>query len=103
MLGKALKALPRDQIIISTKVGRYGVDKFDFSAQRVTASVEESLKRLQLDYIDLIQCHDIEFGDLDKIVNETLPALAALKSKGLVRHVGITGLPLKIFTYVLDR
>ena len=103
VLGKALKALPRDQIIISTKVGRFVGDVFDFSAQRVTTSVEESLKRLQLEYVDLIQCHDIEFGDLDQIVNETLPALAALKAKGLVRHVGITGLPLKIFTYVLDR
>lgn len=38
-----------------------------------------------------------------QIVNETLPALLALKAQGLVRHIGITGLPLKIFKYVLDR
>lgn len=36
-------------------------------------------------------------------MNETLPALLALKAQGLVRHIGITGLPLKIFRYVLDR
>jgi L-galactose dehydrogenase len=48
------------------QVGRYGADKFDFSAQRVTDSVTESLTRLQLSYIDIIQCHDIEFGDLDQ-------------------------------------
>lgn len=49
------------------QVGRYGADEFDFSAERVTASVAESLARLQTDYIDLIQCHDIEFGDLDMV------------------------------------
>lgn len=38
-----------------------------------------------------------------QIINETLPALAALKARGLVRFVGITGLPLSVFQYVLDR
>lgn len=38
-----------------------------------------------------------------QIVNETLPALAALRDAGLVRHIGITGLPLKIYRSVLDR
>lgn len=103
VLGKGLKDLPRDQIVVATKVGRYGAETFDFSEDRVTRSVHESLERLQIPYIDLIQCHDIEFGDLDQVVRETLPALQRLKQKGLVRHIGITGLPLKIFTYVLDR
>lgn len=69
----------------------------------MTASVTESLARLQVPYVDLIQCHDVEFGDLDQIVNETLPALNDLKAKGLVRFVGITGLPLGVFKYILDR
>ncbi len=72
VLGKALKDLPRDQIIVSTKVGRYGAETFDFSAERVTASVHESLQRLQIPYIDIIQCHDIEFGSLDQVC-ERLP------------------------------
>lgn len=38
-----------------------------------------------------------------QVVSETIPALLRLKQEGLVRHVGITGLPLKIFPYVLDR
>ena len=67
-MGHGLKGLPRDQFILATKVGRYDKAKFDFSAERVTASVHESLKRLQVDYIDLIQTHDIEFGDLDQVV-----------------------------------
>ncbi|KAG2486769.1 hypothetical protein HYH03_014568 [Edaphochlamys debaryana] len=103
VLGQGLKDLPRSEIVVCTKVGRYGNRDFDFSAARVTASVKESLERLQVPYIDVIQCHDIEFGDLDQIVSETLPALAALKAAGLVRHVGVTGLPLAALQYVLDR
>lgn len=103
VLGKAIASLPRDEIIVATKVGRYGVDTFDFSAERVTASVHESLERLKLDYIDIIHCHDIEFGSLDQIVEETIPALLTLKDQGLVKYIGITGLPLKIYSYVLDR
>ncbi|OIV94575.1 hypothetical protein TanjilG_25637 [Lupinus angustifolius] len=105
MLGKALKALdvPRSEYIVSTKCGRYKDEGFDFSAERVTKSIEESLQRLQLDYVDILQCHDIEFGSLDQIVNETIPALQKLKEAGKIRFIGITGLPLGIFTYVLDR
>lgn len=70
VLGRALRELPRSQVVLSTKVGRYGADPqdFDFSAERVTASVMESLERLQTSYIDIIQCHDIEFGDVDQVV-----------------------------------
>lgn len=69
MLGKALKALgvPRGEYIVSTKCGRY-VDGFDFSAERVTKSIDESLERLQLSYVDILQCHDIEFGNLDQVL-----------------------------------
>ncbi|XP_073065748.1 L-galactose dehydrogenase [Primulina eburnea] len=104
MLGKALKALgvARNEYIVSTKCGRYA-EGFDFSAERVTKSIDESLARLQLDYVDILQCHDIEFGSLDQIVSETIPALGKLKEAGKIRFIGITGLPLGIFTYVLDR
>lgn len=69
MLGKALKALnvPRSEYIVATKCGRYK-DGFDFSAERVTRSIDESLERLQLDYVDILQCHDIEFGSLDQVL-----------------------------------
>jgi L-galactose dehydrogenase len=102
-LGDALQGVPRDRYILATKVGRYGADVFDFSAERVVQSVEESLRRLRADVIDLIQCHDMEFGALDQIVAETLPALRRLREQGKVRFLGITGLPLSIFSYVLDR
>lgn len=76
---------------------------FDFSAERVTRSVRESLDRMGLGYLDVVHCHDIEFGDLNQIVTETIPALVRLKEQGLVRHLGISGLPLKVFSWVLDR
>jgi L-galactose dehydrogenase len=103
VLGRALKDIARDKYFLATKVGQYGEGVFDFSAARVTRSVDESLARLHVDYLDLIQCHDIEFVKLDQIVNETLPALHKLRTTGKVRHVGITGLPLKIFAAVIDR
>ncbi len=101
--GKALKTLPRDKYYLATKVGRYQEDSFDFSAARVTDSIDESLARLNVDYVDVLQCHDIEFGDLDLVVNETIPALRRLQAQGKACFVGITGLPLKIFPHVIDR
>jgi aryl-alcohol dehydrogenase-like predicted oxidoreductase len=103
VLGKALKGIPRDKYYLATKLGRYGEDEFDFSTQRITSSVDESLARLGVDYLDLIQCHDIEFVSLDQIVNESIPALRKLQEQGKVRLVGITGLPINTFRYVLDR
>ncbi|KAL3138750.1 hypothetical protein ABBQ32_005595 [Trebouxia sp. C0010 RCD-2024] len=61
------------------------------------------MERLQVDYVDIFQCHDIEFRNLDQIVEETIPELVKLKKEGLVRHIGITGLPLPIFKNVLHR
>lgn len=103
VLGKALKGVRRDRYILATKVGQYGEGEFDFSAARVTRSLDESCARLGVDYIDLLQCHDIEFAQVDQIVNETLPALVKLREAGRIGHIGITGLPLKVLTAVLDR
>lgn len=93
--------------MLSTKVGRYGDAEFDFSAERVTRSVQaradsccaalralarrvahapaaqESLERLCVDYIDVIQCHDIEFGDLQQVVDETLPGACRVRAAGV--------------------
>lgn len=103
VLGKALRGVERSDYVLATKVGRYGDDEFDFSADRVKRSVHESLKRLGTGHLDLVQCHDIEFGDLDQVVHETLPALRELQDAGLVRAVGITGYPLGALQYVAAR
>ena len=105
VLGKALKEIPRDMYYLSTKVGRYGKDgknTWDYSGKRAKESVYESMERLNVDYIDLINVHDIEFADLNQVVNETLPALVELRSKGVVGHVGITDLQLENLKWVID-
>jgi len=105
VLGKALKNIDRSRYYLSTKVGRYGTDGvnyWDYSAGKARESVYESMERLHVDFIDLINIHDIEFADLEQVCKETLPALVALKTEGVVRHVGITNLNLRHFKYVID-
>lgn len=105
VLGKALREIPRDKYLLATKVARYGYKEadFDFSAERVTRSVDESLARLGVDHIDFIQVHDMEFGSIDRIVEETIPALRKVQENGKVRFVGISCLPLRLFREVMDR
>ena len=110
VLGKALKDIPREKYYLSTKVGRYGhngVNTWDYSAKRAQESVYESMERLNVDYIDLINVHDIEFqgdmeGGLQLIVDETLPALVELREKGIVKHVGITDLQPENLKWVVE-
>ena len=101
-LGAAL-AGKRDRVVLATKCGRYDTSYFDFSAARITASVEESLRRLRTEYVDILHAHDIESGDREQIVNETLPAMRKLKEQGKVRLIGITGFPLKVLADVAVR
>lgn len=105
VLGKALKQIPRNKYYLSTKVGRYGengVNKWNYSAKYATESVYASMERLNVDYIDLINVHDIEFADLHQVVDETLPALVELRDKSIVKHVGITDLQLENLQWVVE-
>ena len=105
VLGKALCTVPRETYVLATKVGRYGKaqDEFDFSAARVIRSVEESLRRLQVEYVDFIQVHDMEFGNIEQIVHETIPALRRVQQQGKAQFVGITCLPVALFHQVMDQ
>src|SRR5437588_5483851 len=102
-LGIALRGVPRERYLLGTKLGRYDLAHFDFSARRVVESVDVSLHRMGVEYLDIMLCHDIEFVDMRQIVDETLPALRKLQQQGKVRFVGVSGYPMKIFRYVLDR
>jgi L-galactose dehydrogenase len=102
LLGVALKDVPRDSCLLGSKLGRYSGGHFDFSARRVVESVDISLERMGVDHLDIMLCHDIEFVEMSQIVEETLPALRKVQQQGKVRFVGISGYPMKIFTYVLD-
>lgn len=97
LLGFALDGIPRDSYYLGTKLGRYAPSHFDFSAKRVRESVDISLERMRTDYLDIILCHDIEFVDMQQIWDETIPELYRLKDAGKVKHIGVSGYPMKIF------
>ncbi|MGH7661442.1 MAG: aldo/keto reductase [Vulcanimicrobiaceae bacterium] len=105
-LGKGLAAAPRSAYILATKVGRLliPVDPaqrdqhefknplpyrpvFNFSYESVMRSVEESLKRLNLDRVDILHIHDPD-EHYEEAIKGAYPALAKLRSEGVIRAVG---------------
>ena len=106
-LGRALENVSRDKFYIGTKVGRYERDvanMFDFSAKKVIESAKDSLDRLQMNYVDILQVHDVEFApSIDILVNETLPALEEVRRSGLCHFIGITGYSLSTLQDVILR
>src|SRR6478672_10622514 len=90
LLGIALRGVPRESYLLCTKLGRYDLGHFDFSAKRVAESVDVSLHRLGTDHLDICLCHDIEFVPMQQIVDETLPALRRAQKQGKVRFIGIS-------------
>ena len=103
LLGIALRDVPRDSYSLCTKLGRYDLDHFDFSARRVAESVDVSLHRLGTDHLDIVLCHDIEFVKLGQIVEETIPALRKIQQAGKVRFLGFSGYPQKLFRLLCDQ
>jgi L-galactose dehydrogenase len=98
ILGRALATVPRRAYYLATKVARYERDypnMFDFSAEAAKKSFARSLNLLNLDYVDILQIHDLEFApNKEMIWNELLPALEELKATGKVKFIGVTGYPL---------
>lgn len=92
-LGKAIRGY-RDNLVIATKVGRYGFDDFDYSPSRIRRSVEASLRLLQTDYVDIILLHDIEYVELDGPLTDGYAELLRLRDSGACRYIGVSGYPL---------
>eukprot|EP00908_Phaeocystis_cordata_P024612 Transcript_707.p1 GENE.Transcript_707~~Transcript_707.p1 ORF type:complete len:401 (+),score=181.86 Transcript_707:43-1203(+) len=107
LLGHALKGVPRQAFYLNSKIGRYDKDPmrmFDFTYEKTYQGVLDTLKRLQLDYVDSMQVHDPEFApSTDIIVNETLPALQKLKEEGKIKYVGMTGYPLATQREIIEK
>ncbi|MCM3410852.1 aldo/keto reductase [Metabacillus litoralis] len=103
VLGRAIQGIQREKFFLSTKAGRFGESEFDFSGNRITESLEQSLKRLKTDYVDILLLHDIEFGSFYQIVEEGIPTLQKLKKEGKIRYFGVSGLPLDIFKNTLEQ
>ncbi len=95
LVGKALAALkrPREQVVVATKVrGRVGPgpNQIGLSRAHILASIDGSLRRLGLDYVDLYQIHGV---DKDTPIEETVRALDDAVRAGKVRYVGCSNLP----------
>jgi aryl-alcohol dehydrogenase-like predicted oxidoreductase len=103
LLGIALQGVPRENYLLCSKLGRYSLEHFDFSARRVAESVDVSLHRLGTDHLDIMLCHDVEFVPMQQIVDETLPALRKTRDQGKVRFIGFSGYPQKIFRVICDQ
>jgi len=100
-LGAALEGR-RDKAILATKCGRYDVGGFDFSAARIRLSIDESLRRLRTDYLDVFLAHDIEFVDARQVIEEAIPTMRQLRQEGKTRFIGITGLQLNMLRRVAE-
>jgi L-galactose dehydrogenase len=103
MLGQVLPRIHRDRYYLGSKLGRYAPTHFDFSPKRVAESVDISLERMKVDYLDIMICHDIEFVDYSYVINETIPAIRKQVEKGKVRFIGVSGYPMSIFKGVISQ
>ena len=107
LLGHALKDVPRKAFYVNSKIGRYDKDPllmFNFTYEKTYQGVLDTLKRLQLDYVDSMQVHDPEFSpSVDIIISQTLPALHRLKQEGKIKYVGMTGYPLDVQREIFEK
>ena len=106
VLGKALRNIPRDRYYLATKAGKISHIplKLDFSYDFIIKSAEESMKRLNVDYLDVLQLHDIEYEKgkhLNQALSEGIAALQRLKEQGKIRFYGITAYPVQVCKKVL--
>lgn len=89
IVGKALTGVPRDQAVVATKATIRRGGEF-VSADDVIASLDNSLRELKTDYIDIFQLHAVPPGGYDQVMRDMVPALLREKEKGKFRHLGLT-------------
>lgn len=89
IVGKAIAAVPRDRIVISTKKAFPLADPSD-PAGEVRKSLEQSLRRLRTDYIDIYHAHGVELGDYAYASTKLLPVLLKMRQEGKIRFVAIS-------------
>lgn len=106
VLGRALREIPRDRYYLASKAGKMSHIplRFDFSYDFIIRSAEESMKRLNVDYLDVLQLHDIEYENeihLEQALDEGIAALKKLKEQGKIRFYGITAYPVQFCKRIL--
>ncbi|HEX3573936.1 MAG TPA: aldo/keto reductase [Rhodopila sp.] len=89
VVGTALRDVPRDSVVVCTKASKPAGDPA-FSADKVIASLDASLKRLRLDYVDVFQLHAVPPAAYDHVRDAIAPALLKQRDKGKFRFLGIT-------------
>ncbi len=111
VLGKALKGIPRDRYFLSTKAGKYtlpgayGADEFDYSEVRIRSGLEESMKRLGVDYVDIVHLHDFEYqggAHAESAFADGFPALFNLKQEGRIGAVSAGIYPMELWQKVIN-
>jgi aryl-alcohol dehydrogenase-like predicted oxidoreductase len=97
VVGRALKSIPRESVVVATKstVRRNGEW---WTPERVVASLDNSLRVMGTDYIDVFNLHAVEASTYDYALRTLAPALVAQKEKGKIRHIGLTENPIVDFT-----
>lgn len=89
LVGEALKSLKRDEIVLATKSAIRNADG-SLSAEEIVRRFDESLKRLNTDYVDILNLHGVRPEEYDHALNALAPALLREKEKGKLRHLGLT-------------
>jgi len=97
VVGKALKNVKRDQVVVATKAFIHRNDEWS-SPDKVVASLDNSLRLLGTDYVDVFNLHGIEAYEYDYALNTIATALLKEKEKGKIRHIGLTENPIVDFT-----
>ncbi|KAK6346329.1 hypothetical protein TWF730_010655 [Orbilia blumenaviensis] len=104
LLGHSLKSLspPRNTYFIATKIGRIAGSEFDYSPGWIRRSIDRSLKRLGVEYLDLVYCHDVEFVTWEEVLG-AVKTLRELRSEGKVSYVGISGYPVQLLAELSEK
>jgi aryl-alcohol dehydrogenase-like predicted oxidoreductase len=97
VVGRALKSVPRDSVVVATKAFIHRNNEWS-SPERVIASLDNSLRVMGTDYVDVFNLHGIEPHEYDYALDTIAPALLAQKAKGKIRHIGLTENPIVDYT-----
>ncbi len=97
VVGKALKSIPRDSVVVATKAFVHRDNEW-WTPERVVASLDKSLKLMGTDYVDVFNLHGVYEFEYKHAREVIVPALLEQKAKGKIRHLGITENPIEDHT-----
>jgi aryl-alcohol dehydrogenase-like predicted oxidoreductase len=97
VVGKALRSIPRDQVVIATKAQFHRGNEWT-APEKFIAGLDHSLRVMGTDYVDVFNLHGVEIDEYDYAIETLAPALLKEKQKGKIRHIGLTENPIDDFT-----